>query len=180
MFHPEPKNNLTPITVGCYNIVLSSKLWNQGRKVTKGSSALASLRARSRIYYSPVETVNKVLSLSGFLLLMTAGWFLLCYVRTSIHPRSSESPYTREAAVGLPSIQAQAQSPLSLVFSDPQDKVYYHNPSHILRKVERTALSEEAARRLGLAPCPICIGRGRRSAQSPTETERRGASESAK
>ena len=140
---------------------------------------MASLRARSRLHAGSLEVINKVLSLSGFLILMAAGWVALCYVRSSLERRSSNSAHTTEAGVAQAPIQPQIQPSVRLVYSAPDDKVYYHNPNHVPGKGERSALSEEAARSLGLRPCPVCIHREIQS-QSPTGIERRGASESPK
>jgi hypothetical protein len=142
---------------------------------------LPSLRARSRLQPGSSELINKVLSLSAFLVLMVAGWLALCYIRLGLEKRSTSSPATTQADTTQVLIQPQAtiQAPVKLVYSAAEDKVYYHNPNHILSKDERTALSEEAARHLGLRPCPICI-RQNNHTQSPATVERRGASESAK
>jgi len=75
--------------------------------------------------------------------------------------------------------QSQAQPSVNLVYSAASDNVYFHRPNHLPEKGERNALGEDAARRLGLKPCPICIRREMRP-QSPAEIERRGASESPK
>ena len=142
---------------------------------------MASLRARSRLHPGPIEIINKVLSLSAFLVLMAAGWLALCYIKLGIESRSVSSPPASEAAAAQLPIQEKpaVQAPVKLVYSGAEDKVYYHNPNHILpSNDERPARSEEAARHLGLRPCPICIRQGGRS-QSPVTIERRGASESA-
>src|SRR5260370_34068220 len=110
---------------------------------------------------------------------MAAGWLALCYVRSSLERRSNSSPNPSEAAMAQVPIQPRVQAPVKLVYAAPEDKVYYHSPNHVPGKGARSALSEEAARRLGLSPCPICISR-ESPAQSPAEIERRGASESAK
>ena len=75
--------------------------------------------------------------------------------------------------------QPQVQQPVNLVYAAQSDQRYYHRPNHVPGQGERSALSEEAARRLGLKPCPICI-RVESVPQSPTKNDRRGASESPK
>jgi hypothetical protein len=140
---------------------------------------LASLRAKSRLHSGKSESVNKILSLSGFLILMVVGWIALCYVRSSLGSRSNSTTEPTEAAAAQLPLQPQEQPLVKLVYSGPADKIYYHNATHVPGNGGRSALSEEAARRLGLRPCPICIRRqGIR--QSPAELERRGASESPK
>jgi len=139
---------------------------------------LASLRAKRRLYGSPVEVLNKILSLTGFVILMAAGWIGLCYIKAILEKRPPGSARSGEAAMAQVSVQPQVQPAVSLVYAARADTVYYHKPNHVTGNGERSALSEEAARHLGLKPCPICL-RGE-APQSQAEIERRGASESPK
>jgi hypothetical protein len=82
---------------------------------------LASLRVRSRLNPGPIEVINKVLSLSGFLVLMFAGWLALCYIRLGLEKRFSSTPPTSQAATVQLPIQPQIQAPVKLVYAASQD-----------------------------------------------------------
>jgi hypothetical protein len=140
---------------------------------------LASLRAKGTLHPSRTELFNKVLSLSGFLVLLIGGWIALCYIRATLERRSASLTRPVEAAMGNVATQPRSEQPINLVYAAQADQRYYHRPNHVPGQGDRNALSEDAARRLGLRPCPICM-RGQIVPQSPAKTDRLGASESPK
>lgn len=144
---------------------------------------MASPRARSRLDVGSFEVLNKILSLTAFLILMAAGWVALCYVKSTIErrPRSEARAISQANTSQAALIQASGQpwvQPVPLVYAASVDKVYFHNANHVPASGDRSALSEEAARRMGLKPCPVCLRV--RPSQSLGAIDRRGASESAK
>lgn len=88
---------------------------------------------------------------------MAAAWLAICYIRAGQDGPFNSSARPTESATAPISIRPQLQAPVKLVYAAPEDKTYYHNPNHLPAVSERSALSEDAARRLGLRPCPICI-----------------------
>jgi hypothetical protein len=139
---------------------------------------LASLRAKGRLHPTKSEVVNKVLSLSAFLVLMIGGWLTLCYIKSNLERRSPILTRPVEAAMASVAVHPQPETRVHLVYAAPADQRYYHRPNHVPGAGERTALSEDAALRLGLRPCPICMRV--ETTQSPAKNDRRGASESPK
>ena len=140
---------------------------------------MASLRAKGRLHPSKSELINKVLSLGGFLVLMVGGWVALCYIRSTLERRSAGMTRPVEASMTNVVPQPRPEQPINLVYAAQMDQRYYHRPNHVPGQGERNALSEDAARRLGLRPCPICL-RGEIVPQSPAKNDRLGASESPK
>jgi ABC-type nickel/cobalt efflux system permease component RcnA len=129
---------------------------------------VASLQARSPLRSAhPLVVLNKLISLIAFIVLLGAGWVVLSYLRTEMsnrsNPSANDQAATTQAAVAAqPSSKDSAEvkrlaTPVKLVYSCSNDREHYHISTHLPSNSERSALSEEAAVRRGLKPCPICM-----------------------
>jgi hypothetical protein len=88
----------------------------------------------------------------------------LSYLKTEMPNRRSDSASaaapaeTTDKAVRLdraPEVK-KLSTPVKLVYSCDKDRAYYHTSNHIQR-CERVAMSEEAALKRDLKPCPVCM-----------------------
>jgi hypothetical protein len=127
---------------------------------------VASLQARSPVRSAhPLFFVNKIVSLSAFLVMLGAGWVVVSYLKTNALDRwRNGSPenvsVTKAATVPLKeaSLETKSLSPsLRLVYSCAADKEFYHVSTHLPARCERTAVSEEAAIQRGLKRCRTCF-----------------------
>lgn len=131
---------------------------------------MASLQARSALRSTqPLLIFYKLISIAASILLLVAGWVVLCFVKNEFAGR--EAPrQARPAAVTQPEagsavrlnepgqVQVRRLSkPVKLVYSCTTDREYYHTSTHIPRQCERTALSADAAFERNLKPCSVCI-----------------------
>ena len=128
---------------------------------------MASLQARSSLRSAhPLIVVNKLISLTAFILLLAAGWVAVNYLKNEVLTRWRS---TSDAAAPAAANSAAAQSsdgatdikavrlPVRLVYSCTGDKQFYHNSTHLPAKCDRAAMSEEAALSRGLKRCHVCI-----------------------
>jgi hypothetical protein len=128
---------------------------------------LASLQARSSLRSAhPLIVVNKLISLTAFILLLAAGWVAVNYLKNEVltrwrSPVDTVSPTaTGSAAVQSSEATTDAKAthvPVRMVYSCVGDKQFYHNSAHLPAKCDRTAMSEEAARSRGLKRCHLCL-----------------------
>jgi hypothetical protein len=128
---------------------------------------LASLQARSSLRSAhPLIVVNKLISLTAFILLLTAGWIAVNYLRNEVLMRwrspAETTPSAAASASTLPASEAAtdaktARLPVRMVYSCVGDKQFYHNSAHLPAQCDRTAMSEEAARSRGLKRCHVCL-----------------------
>jgi len=127
---------------------------------------VASLQARSPLRSAhPLFSINKILSLTAFLLLLSVGWIALCYLKNELTSRTQGATETaltsKSAAVRAgdagPVRPKQSAVPVRLVYACAEDKEHYHTASHLAQGCERMALSEDAALQRGLKHCRICI-----------------------
>ena len=129
---------------------------------------MASLQARSSLRSAhPLLFINKLISLTAFIILLGAGWVAVSYLKNEIITRwhgttENKAPATlNTSAVQIDtaaSTETKALStPVRLVYSCSQDQEYYHASTHLPSRCERTALSEEAALRRGLKHCRVCL-----------------------
>lgn len=127
---------------------------------------MASLQARSPVRSAhPLFFINKIVSLSAFLVMLGAGWVVVSYLKSDAFDRwRSGIPDTVSAskAATLPvkesSSDAKVLSPSHrLVYSCAADKDFYHVSTHLPARCERTAVSEEAAIQRGLRRCRTCF-----------------------
>jgi hypothetical protein len=127
---------------------------------------VASLQARSPLRSAhPLFSINKLLSLTAFLLLLCVGWVALCYLKSQLTARTqgatetaspAKSTSARVADAGSTQTKQQTAS-VRLVYSCAGDKEYYHVATHLAQGCERLALSEDAALQRGLKHCGVCI-----------------------
>ena len=127
---------------------------------------MASLQARSPVRSAhPLLFVNKIVSLSAFLVMLGVGWVAVSYLKTNALDRwRSGSPenvsVTKAATIPVkePSTETKSLAPsLRLVYSCAADKEFYHVSTHLPARCERTAVSEEAAIQRGLKRCRTCF-----------------------
>ena len=127
---------------------------------------MASLQARSPVRSAhPLFFVNKIVSLTAFIVMLGVGWVVVSYLKTNALDRwrngSSENVSVTKAAtvpVKESSSETKALSPsLRLVYSCAADKEFYHVSTHLPARCERTAVSEEAAIQRGLKRCRTCF-----------------------
>jgi hypothetical protein len=131
---------------------------------------LASLQARSALRSShPLLFINKLVSLTAFIILLGAGWIAVSYLKKEIISRwqspaaeskassaITASPVRADAAE--PTLEARPlATPVRLVYACAEDKEHYHASTHLPQRCQRTALSEEAAIRRGLKHCGFCL-----------------------
>lgn len=129
---------------------------------------MAGLQARSPLRSAhPLFSLNKLVSLTAFLLLLGAGWVALCYLRNELTARSqgstemSSTAKTTAARISEAGASGfnQLSAPARLVYSCAGDGEYYHTATHLTQQCERTALIEEVALQRGLKQCKVCITR---------------------
>lgn len=118
---------------------------------------MASLQARSPLRSAhPLFVVNKLVSLTAFIVLLCVGWVVVSFLKSDSFDRwrrgSSDSVSASGAAEAKPLI-----APARLVYSCADDRDYFHASTHLPARCERTALSEEAAGQRGLKRCQICL-----------------------
>jgi ABC-type uncharacterized transport system YnjBCD permease subunit len=128
---------------------------------------LASLQARSSLRSAhPLIVVNKLISLTAFMVLLAAGWVAVNYLKNEMLTRWRSSgetaPPAAASAAATQSGEATADAkaprlPIRMVYSCVGDKQFYHNSTHLPAKCDRTAMSEEAARSRGLNRCRLCL-----------------------
>jgi hypothetical protein len=127
---------------------------------------LASLQARSSLRSAhPLIVVNKLISLTAFIVLLAAGWVAVNYLKNEVLMRwrtPGESTASAASAAALPAGDAAADAkaahpPIRMVYSCAGDKQFYHNSTHLAAKCDRSAMSEEAALSRGLKRCHLCI-----------------------
>ena len=127
---------------------------------------MASLQVRSPLRSAHPLFLNKIVSLTAFLVLLCLGWVALSYLKsdlvdrarpaateTAIASKSAAVPVKESASAELRPIAAAAR----LVYSCVDDKEYYHASTHLSARCDRTALSEEAATARGLKRCKACF-----------------------
>lgn len=124
---------------------------------------MASLQARSSLRSAhPLIVVNKLISLTAFIVLLAAGWVAVNYLKNEVLMRwRSPGESTASASAALPSTDAasdaKAARPVRMVYACTGDKQYYHNSTHLPAKCDRSAMSEEAALSRGLKRCHLCL-----------------------
>jgi hypothetical protein len=127
---------------------------------------VAGLQARSPLRSAhPLFSLNKLVSLTAFLLLLGAGWVALCYIKNEMIARSlgstDSSSTAKTTAARMSEARAaginQLSTPARLVYSCAGDQQYYHAATHLPEQCERTALNEDAALQRGLKQCKACI-----------------------
>ena len=130
---------------------------------------MASLQARSSLRSAhPLLFINKLVSLTAFIILLGAGWVAVSYLKNQVTSRwHNTAPDNRAPSAlnnsGVRISEASApetrplSSPVRLVYSCVEDKEFYHASTHLQQRCQRSALSEEAALRRGLKHCPICL-----------------------
>ena len=127
---------------------------------------MASLQARSPVRSAhPLFFVNKIVSLTAFIVMLGVGWVAVSYLKTNALDRwrsgSQENVSVTKAAtipVKEPSSETKSLTPsLRLVYSCAADKEFYHVSTHLPARCERTAISEEAAIQRGLKRCRTCF-----------------------
>jgi len=127
---------------------------------------VASLQARSPVRSAhPLFFINKIVSLSAFLVMLGAGWLVVNYLKSDAFDRwRSGVPDTVSASkastvpIKEPSSDSKLFSPSHrLVYSCAADKDFYHVSTHLPARCERTAVSEETAIQRGLKRCRTCF-----------------------
>ena len=127
---------------------------------------MASLQARSALRSAhPLFFVNKIVSLTAFIVLLGAGWVVLSYLKNDVFGRWQTGGTKTIAAAAQSPIPEQTSAPQinslvpasRLVYSCASDKDYYHASNHLPDQCERTVLSEEAALNRGLKRCKKCF-----------------------
>jgi len=128
---------------------------------------VASLQARSPLRSAhPLLFVNKLISLSAFIVLLGVGWVVVSFLKSDTFDRwrsgSSDTVYTSKSATVLVRETSSPEvkpllTPVRLVYSCAADKDYYHASTHLPARCDRTALSEEAAGQRGLKRCRVCF-----------------------
>ena len=125
---------------------------------------MASLQARSSLRSThPLLLINKLISLSAFIILLGAGWVALSYLKNEVMTRWNGTTENKSlstlnnAAVQIDTTASTETKAVRLVYSCSEDHEYYHASTHLPSRCERTALSEEAALRRGLKHCLVCL-----------------------
>ena len=128
---------------------------------------MASLQARSPLRSAhPLFFVNKLVSLTAFIVLLGVGWVVVSFLKSDTFDRwrsgSSDTVSASKSATApvretsSPEVKP-LMAPVRLVYSCAADKDYYHASTHLPARCERTALSEEAAGQRGLKRCRVCF-----------------------
>ncbi len=125
---------------------------------------MASLQARNPLRSAhPLIVINKILSLTAFIVLLGAGWVAVCYLKTEINSYmygpAQAAPYRPGVVQVSEAASAHKPSTVPLVYSCTGDQEHYHTLAHMPDRCERTALSEQAALQRGLKPCQVCHSR---------------------
>lgn len=126
---------------------------------------MASLHARSPLRSAhPLFFVNKIVSLTAFVILLGAGWVALSYLKKDLFDGWQSGSFQTAAAAHSSNAEQSSVSDIKslapatrLVYSCAADKDYYHASTHLPTRCERTAMSEEAAIVRGLKPCKHCF-----------------------
>lgn len=125
---------------------------------------MASLQARSSLRSAhPLLFINKLISLTAFVILLGAGWVAVNYLKNEVITRwhgatESNTPSTsNNPAVQIDNTASTETKAVRMVYSCSADHEFYHASTHLPGRCERTALSEEAALRRGLKHCRICL-----------------------
>ena len=125
---------------------------------------MASLQARSSLRSAhPLLFINKLISLTAFIILLGAGWVAVNYLKNEVITRwrgatENKAPATlNTSAVQIDTAASTETKTVRLVYSCSADQEYYHASTHLPPRCERTALSEEAALRRGLKHCGVCL-----------------------
>ncbi|MEW6212470.1 MAG: hypothetical protein AB1631_29360 [Acidobacteriota bacterium] len=120
---------------------------------------MASLQARTPLRNThPLLIINKFLSLTVFFALLIAGWVGLSYLKTEMSgPRAVDRPLAAPPAETRKPEVRKLSNPVKLVYSCDKDRKHYHASNHLPPSCERVALSEEAALKRSLKPCPVCM-----------------------
>lgn len=130
---------------------------------------MASLQARTHLRSAhPLLLINKLVSLSAFIVLLGAGWITISYLKAEW----ANSPQAASTDKKIPASTSAVRSneavtpevkplttPVRLVYSCVGDDQHYHTAGHLPTRRERSALSEDAALQRGLKPCPVCISK---------------------
>jgi len=110
--------------------------------------------------------VNKLVSLSAFIVLLGVGWVAVSFLKSDTFDRwrsGSSDPVSASKSATVPVKETRSpevkplMAPVRLVYSCAADKGYYHASTHLPARCERTALSEEAAGQRGLKRCRACF-----------------------
>lgn len=129
---------------------------------------MASLQARTPLRNThPLLIINKFLSFTIFFALLVAGWLGLSYLKAGMgdtgnvtdRPLAAPPAESRDKAVRAdksPEVR-RLSIPVKLVYSCDKDRKHYHSSNHLPQHCERVALSEEAALKRSLKPCPVCM-----------------------
>jgi len=128
---------------------------------------VASLQARSPLRSAhPLFFVNKLVSLTAFIVLLGVGWVVVSFLKSDTFDRwrsgssdtvsASKSATVPVGETSSPEVKP-LMAPVRLVYSCAADKDYYHASTHLPARCERTALSEEAAGQRGLKRCRVCF-----------------------
>ena len=117
---------------------------------------MATLGAQNHVRSSFLEFVNTAVSVVLLCLLLGAGWIALSYLKSGLHGHFQKT--RAEAAVQDASV-APLEAPAApvLVYELSGDNSYYHTSGHLASITGRSAISEDAAKKRGLKPCPICM-----------------------
>ncbi|HSB09437.1 MAG TPA: hypothetical protein VLM38_07970 [Blastocatellia bacterium] len=125
---------------------------------------MAGLQARSPLRSAhPLFFVNKIVSLTAFILLLGAGWVALSYLKNDVFDgwrtgASQNTPAVKSSSVEQAAVpEVKLLVPARLVYSCAADKDYYHASTHLPIRCERIVLSEEAALGRGLKRCKRCF-----------------------
>ena len=128
---------------------------------------MASLQARSPLRSAhPLFFVNKLVSLTAFIVLLGVGWVVVSFLKSDTFDRwrsgsSDTVSASKSATVSVRETSSPEVKPLMaparLVYSCAADKDYYHASTHLPARCQRTALSEEAAGKRGLEGCRVCF-----------------------
>jgi len=127
---------------------------------------VASLQARSPVRSAhPLLFVNKIVSLTAFLVMLGVGWVAVSYLKSNGIDRLRGGPIETTSVTKAATVPAKESSSepkvlapsLRLVYSCAADKDFYHVSTHLPARCERTAISEEAAIQRGLKRCRTCF-----------------------
>lgn len=103
------------------------------------------------------------------MVILGTGWVVVSYIKGEItHSGNQDSasasgadPQENTLRIDqnrMPEVK-RLSAPVRLVYSCAEDKEHYHLSTHLSARCERNALSEEAALKRNLKPCPVCIPR---------------------
>jgi hypothetical protein len=134
---------------------------------------VASLLARRPLRRKPLLLlINKLASLTFFVVLLAAGWMVVSYLRAERAARwnisvdqqnrlPANTPNATIVRLASADQTDEGKQPVQkLIYSCSSDREYYHASTHQLAlRCERIAQTQEAALQRGLKPCPKCIPR---------------------